>query len=267
MRALLGIYWAYCRLALAVELQYRAASLIYQISAVLGPLVYLTVWSAVARTGGGRVGGFSGGDFAAYFIALMLVARVTTSYVMWDYEYRIRNGTLSALLLRPVHPIHRDFVENATHNILMVVVLIPAALGLAALFQPAFHFTPWAAAAFVPALLLGFAVRFLVEWLLAITAFWLTRIGAIIQVYTALALFLSGQMTPLALLPAPLQALAAILPFRWMIAFPVELLIGRVTPGEALAGLAAQSIWAALSLAALHMLWRAGVRRYSAVGQ
>ena len=49
-------------------------------------------------------------------------------------------------------------------------------------------------------------------------------------------LFLSGQMVPLSLLPAPVQALAAVLPFRWMVSFPVELLLGRVSPQDTLAG-------------------------------
>jgi ABC-2 type transport system permease protein len=266
MSALLRLYWAQCKLAVAVELQYRAASLIYQIAAVLGPLIYLAVWTTVARASGGRVGGFNSGDFAAYFIVLMLVMRATSSYVMWDYEYRVRNGALSALLLRPVHPFHKDLAENATHNMMMLVVLIPAAVGLAITFQPTFRLVPWAAAAFTPALLLGFALRFTLEWTLALAAFWVTRVSAINQMYWLTLLFLSGEMAPLALLPEPVQYIAAVSPFRWMIGFPVELLLGRMTPGAALLGLAAQAVWLALSLALLRLVWRAGVRRYSAVG-
>jgi ABC-2 type transport system permease protein len=51
-----------------------------------------------------------------------------------------------------------------------------------------------------------------------------------------------------------------------MIGFPVELLLGRLTPMEALTGLAVQAVWLALSLALLRLVWRAGVRVYSAVG-
>jgi ABC-2 type transport system permease protein len=125
---------------------------------------------------------------------------------------------------------------------------------------------PWAAAAFVPALALAFVVRFLVEWSLALAAFWTTRVGAINQMYFVVMLFLSGQMAPLSLMPDWLQSLAAALPFRWMISFPVELLLGRLTPGEALAGLAIQAIWIAVGWGLLRIVWRAGVRRYSAVG-
>jgi ABC-2 type transport system permease protein len=266
MRALLELYRAQCRVAFALELQYRVASLIYQIGAVLSPLIYLAVWTAIARAGNGRVGSYTSGDFAAYFIVLMLVMRATSSYVIWEYEYRVRDGTLSALLLRPAHPFHKDLADNATHNALMLVALLPAALVMAATFQPAFQIRLWAAAAFVPALLLGFALRFTLEWTLALAAFWVMRMSALTQIYFVALLFLSGQITPVTLLPAPLQYLANASPFRWMIGFPVELLLGRLPPGAALAGLAAQCAWLAIGAAILLLTWQAGIRRYGAVG-
>jgi ABC-2 type transport system permease protein len=266
MKALLGIYWAYCKISVALELQYRGASLIYQIAAVLGPLISLVVWSTVARTNGGQVSGYTGAHFAAYFIVLMLVLRATSTYVMWDFEYRIRNGTLSALLLRPAHPVHRDLVENAVHNLMMLAILLPAAALMALTFHPMLRLELWAVAAFLPALLLAFAIRFCAEWTLALAAFWVTRTSAVNQTYFVAMLFLSGQLTPLALLPAPLQVVAAVSPFRWMLAFPVEILLGQVTPGELIPGLVAQFAWTTICLGALAAVWRAGLRRYSAVG-
>jgi ABC-2 type transport system permease protein len=73
-------------------------------------------------------------------------------------------------------------------------------------------------------------------------------------------------MAPLTLFPAPVQALAAALPFRWMLAFPVELLLGRLSPADAAIGLAVQASWLAGSLALLGVFWRTGLRKYTAVG-
>ena len=115
-------------------------------------------------------------------------------------------------------------------------------------------------------LLLAFLVRFFLEWTLALAAFWTTRVGAINQTYFVLLLFLSGQIAPLALLPSPVQVVAGILPFRWMIGFPVELLLGRLTLAEALMGLGAQVAWLLVSFILLRIVWRIGVRNYSAVG-
>jgi ABC-2 type transport system permease protein len=264
--ALFDVYRAEFRTSVAVQLQYRAAQLIWLLGTVLQPLVYLAVWSAVAAASGGRVGGYDRAAFSAYYIVLMLVNQVTFTWVMYEFEGRIREGAFSPLLLRPLHPIHGDVADNLAHKALTMLVLLPTAAALALLFHPSLHPAPWAVAACVPALALAFALRFTLEWTLALAAFWTTRTAAVNQMYEAVVLFLSGQIAPLALLPGPVRRLAAVLPFRWMVAFPVQLIVGPVTPGQALAGLAAQAVWLGGALAVLAAVWHAATRRYSAVG-
>jgi ABC-2 type transport system permease protein len=266
MTGLADIYRQQFKTTLASFLQYRAAIAIWMIGHVLEPLIFLVVWSAVAASRGSDVGGFSARDFAAYFIVMMLVNHATYTWIMYEFEYRVRHGSLSFALLRPLHPIHTDIVDNVSSKIITLPMMLVAAGILAVIFKPAFHPVFWAAAAFVPAIFLAFLVRFLTEWTLALVAFWTTRVSAVNQAYYVAALFLSGQVAPLSLLPGPVRAVAAFLPFRWTISFPVELLLGRLTPGQALAGFGAQLAWLATSLVLLRIVWRAGVRAYSAVG-
>jgi ABC-2 type transport system permease protein len=232
---------------------------------VLDPVIYLIVWSTVAVASGGQVGGYTTGDFAAYFIVLMLVNHLTYTWIMWEYEYRVREGTLSGALLRPVHPIHADIAENLSSKMVSTPGILVAAVILSLIFHPTFHFIGWAVAAFVPAVALAFVLRFLFEWTLALAAFWTTRVSALNQMYFVAMLFLSGQVAPLALFPPALQTVASALPFRWMISFPVELLLGKLTPQQTLTGFAAQAVWLLLSLGLVRIVWRAGVRVYSAV--
>lgn len=99
----------------------------------------------------------------------------------------------------------------------------------------------------MPALALAFALRFLLEWTLALAAFWTTRVSAFNQLYFVALLFLSGQIAPLSLLAPPLQTAAAILPFCWMVSFPVELLRGNLTPAATVIGLGALVLWLVLA--------------------
>ena len=109
-------------------------------------------------------------------------------------------------------------------------------------------------------------LRFLVEWTLGLLALWVTRMSAVRQLYAVVLLFLSGQVAPLSLFPPQVQTATALLPFRWMVAFPVDVLLGHLTAGQTLIGLAAQGTWVVLTLALLAIAWRAGLRRYAAVG-
>jgi ABC-2 type transport system permease protein len=266
MTYLANLYRQQLKTSFASMLQYRASLLIWMIGQVLEPLIYLVVWSTVSESRGGSVGDYTPSQFAAYFIAFMLVNQVTYTWIRYEYEYRIREGQLSQFLLKPVHPIHQDIAVNLSSKVVSLPLMIAVASALALVFKATATFHAWAILAFIPALVLAFLVRFLVEWAVALAAFWTTRVNAINQVYYVLVLFLSGQMAPLSLFPRPIQVLANVLPFHWMIGFPVELVLGRLTPVQALTGLAAQAIWLVVSLWLVRVVWRAGIRIYSAVG-
>jgi ABC-2 type transport system permease protein len=254
------LYAAFLRVAVAVELQYRASSVIWL------PVIYLAIWSAVAAAQGGEIGGFGPQDFAAYYLVLTLVNQITGGWHMWEFQFRVQQGQFAFLLLRPVHPIHGDLAENLAHKAVMQVVLVPVVVALGFVFAPRFALDPLSLALFVPALALAFGLRFVVEWALALACFWTTRIMAVNQTYFAVLFFLSGRVAPVALLPQWLQWAADVLPFRWMVAFPVELALGRLAPREIATGLVLQCVWLAVAWLGLAALWPRALRRFSAVG-
>ena len=73
-------------------------------------------------------------------------------------------------------------------------------------------------------------------------------------------------MAPLDLTPEWVQQLAYSSPFPWMVAFPVDLILGKLTLDECLEGLLFQFFWTMISLGFVSVVWRRGIRAYSAVG-
>lgn len=266
IRAIGEVYAAQLKISLAVQFQYRMSLAIWMIGRVVQPLIYLVIWTTIARTRGSAVNGYDEGGFAAYFIMQMIVSQATFSWIMWEYDYTIRSGQFNFKLLRPIHPIHADVADNLAYKILTLVILIPAAGFLAWLFPPTFTPQLWSLTAGVLAIILAFIVRFTLEWTLAMSALWTSRVSAINQTYEVILVFLSGNFAPLAVMPQPVQTLANFLPFRWLIAFPIELTLGRLTPQEALLGFAMQLFWLLVAITTLSFVWRAGVKQYSAVG-
>jgi ABC-type uncharacterized transport system permease subunit len=51
-----------------------------------------------------------------------------------------------------------------------------------------------------------------------------------------------------------------------MLAFPVELALGRVPTAEIPLGLLWQAFWLAAGIALFRLIWARGIRQYSAVG-
>src|SRR5574341_553622 len=108
MRATLDLYTNTMRMAVLEQFQYRVANYFYMIGMIAEPVIYLVVWSTVARTQGGVVGGYTPGEFAAYYIVWTLVRNMNIVLTPYAWEHRIREGRLAAELLRPVHPLHFD---------------------------------------------------------------------------------------------------------------------------------------------------------------
>ena len=266
LRQLAAVYAAKFRAEIALQFAYRGAIVIWLLGLIIEPIVYLVVWTTVARSQGGEVGGFTAGDFAAYFTVLMIVNQLTFTWHFFFFEWRVRNGFFSPVLLRPVHPIHNDIAENLTFKGLTFTVVAPVAILLVIGFGATAETQPWHVLAFLPALVLAMVLRFLIEWTLALAAFWVTRTAALNEAYFVSMLFLSGQVAPLALFPPIVQTIAWLLPFRWMISFPIETALGRLGPTDVLLGYGAQALWIGAALLLLRVTWRSGIRRYSAVG-
>lgn len=266
MRSLLHFYWANAKIAVVTQFQYRVANLFYMIGMIAEPIIYLVVWSTVARQQGGVVGGYTAGGFAAYYMVWTLVRNMNIVLTPYAWEFRIKQGRLAGELLRPLHPIHNDLSYFAGWKFVVIVMWLPIAVVLALIFQPDLHPTFWEGVAFFVALWGGFLVRFFLLWALGLITFWTTRIGAMFELYFTLELLLSGRLVPLSLLPGWAQRIADFLPFQWAFGFPIEVLIGQLSTREILIGLAAQVGWITLGALLVRVLWRSSVRRFAAVG-
>lgn len=266
MANLLKIYYEQFKVEVALKMQYRAATLLNMMQMAVEPIVYLVVWRSVSAVQGGAVEGFTANDFATYYLIFTFqrqwVAAVWPGMIAW----RIREGTLTGQLMRPINPIHIDIAENLSYKLFSSLALVPILLVLGWLFQASFNPPLWAVIAFIPATCLAAAIRFMAMYALGMSGFWTMRTEGLTYVYFICQTFFGGTLAPLALLPAPLRLIADWLPFKWMLSFPIELLMGRVPPQDALVGMGIQVLWLAICTAGFYMGWRAGLRQYGAVG-
>ena len=228
------------------------------------PLIALFVWMAAA--GEGRIGGLDRGGFVAYYLVLIVVNQLTYAQANWTVGDVIRYGDLNAWLLRPIPVVYSFLSSEFAGKVVYLTFLLPVTALLALLLRPELHVEPVNALLFLPSLLLAWALRTFWGMWVAELAFWSTRADALLVVQDSLVFVFSGLVAPVALLPAGRGAWAVLLPFRYMVGFPVEIRTGQLSPVEIGQGLALQAGWLALALLAARGLWRSGVRRYTAVG-
>ena len=266
VRGMFDFYRVVMRTAVVEQFQYRAANYAYMIGMVTEPVIYLVVWSTVASGSGGSVGGFSAGDFAAYYIVWTLVRNMNIVLTPFAWEERIRTGELSGMLLRPVHPLHFDLAYFAGWKVVVIVMWIPLAVVLSLIFRPTFDITALEAVVFFVAIWGAYVIRTLFLWILGMITFWTTRVSALYEVYFTAELLLSGRLVPLALMPPWVVRIADVLPFRSTFGFPIEVLAADPSPADLGRGLALQALWIGVGTVILMLMWRRAVRRYAAVG-
>ena len=249
-----------------VNAQYRVAMYLYVLFSFVRPVVFLAAWSAVSIARGGSVGGYAIEDLAAYYLALTVVMHLTMSWNKYEFEFEIRFGRLSPKLMRPLHPLHYSVAGNITWKLFTGLGVVPVLAIVALTFHPRFETQWWHLALFVPSVLVAAALAFFLDWIVATSAFWTTRVHALATVVDRTAFIFAGQIAPLALMPGPLQAIAYVLPFGYILGAPAEILRGAITLDSALPLVAGQVVWLVLAVAAYRVLWRAGLRAFSAVG-
>jgi len=266
LRRYFDFYLTTTKLAIQEQFQYRVANYFYMIGMIAEPVIYLVVWSTVAREQGGEVGGYTPGAFAAYYIVWTLVRNMNIVFTPYGWEWRIQHGQLSAELLRPIHPLHWDVAFFAGWKFVVIVLWLPLAAVLSWVFKPTLAPSLLEVGVFFLAIWGAYLIRTMFLSLLGMITFWTTRVNAIYQLYFAAELILSGRLVPMALMPAWVQSMARFMPFQWTFGFPIEALIGQLTPKELLNGLLMQGLWIGVGLLFVNLMWKRGIRRFSAVG-
>ena len=256
--------WALVKSTWSSWLQPRGFFYLVAFSWMIPLLTYLFVWSTAAAEG--TVGGFDRGDLVGYYVVLILVNQLTFSSNNWTVGDAIRYGRMNLLLLRPMSPVYDALASEVAVKVVFMTFAIPLAAVLALLLRPSFDVSPGQWVAFLPALLMAWVLRFAWGYGIALLSFWATRADALLSLQESLVFLVGGQVAPVALLPGPMKMLAVALPFRYMVAFPVEILTGQLIPSEVWAGLFLQAGWLVVALLLWRSLWRAGLRRYTAVG-
>jgi len=266
LRNYLAMYAVAARQAIIEQLQYPAANMMFMVHILIEPVIYLVVWSSVATTQGGAIGGYTAAQFAGYYIIWTLVRQFNLAIGPHSFHWRIKEGRLAGELLRPIHPLLPDLGYYLGYKVPQTLYWLPMGVLLWVLFKPEINPATWQILAFPVVLMLAFFVRFFFMWLLGLVCFWTERVDALFELYFAAELLFSGRLVPLGVMPGWAQTVANFLPFQWTFYFPIEVLLGRVSLADFWPGVLVQLTWIAGGYMLVRLIWTQAVKRFTAVG-
>ena len=252
------------RVGFAEAVAYRAELFVWILTTTM-PLIMMALWTAVAEEA--PVGRFGTNDFVVYFLVTFVVRQLTASWSSFQINWEVRHGILSMRLLKPVHPVVAYGIEALAAQPLRLVIALPVAV-LAFCIVGLDHLPadPWMWPLWIVSLAGSWLLVFVLNVAIGALAFFMESSNKVMDIWFALFFVLSGYLIPIELFPPSARAVVDLLPFRYQIGLPVEILTGAYDRSGALWMIARQWGFVALFGALTAWIWRQGIRRFEAYG-
>jgi ABC-2 type transport system permease protein len=253
-KTLLTTYYAYM-------LEYRAELFLWVLSGSL-PFIVMGIWVKAAQS---QELALEPVQFARYFLAAFLVRQSNVVWVIWEFEQEVIQGKLSPRLLQPIDPVWHHFFSHIAERFARFPFIIGLVLLFFTLYPQAFWLPSLGTTLiFLLILLVAFCLRFLIQYTLALAAFWTERASALEELWFLPYLFLSGVIAPLEMFPPTLREIVLWTPFPYLVNFPASVLVGL--PTNIGRGLIVMLGWGIVIFILNRWLWRKGLRQYSGMG-
>ena len=244
---------------------YRASGIIWIITDLVTAVTMPLVWASAAKSG--TIAGYNSSDFVAYYLALFGIGSFVTSHIMWELAMEIKEGQFTVALLRPISFYTFTFIRNLTWRIMRTMLALPFLFILVLAYreylvgiQLNLSWEFWAA------LICGHLVSITFVLMMSMLALFVQEAQAIFELYYVPQMFLSGYLFPIGVLPEWARNLSQFFPFYFTTGAPTEILIGRVSGDSVYRVLGTQLVWIVFSFLMAKILWRKGLKHYTAVG-
>ena len=192
-----------------------------------------------------ELGGYDAADAATYvFLAQGLGASLAVFTGTTELSPRIRTGDVAVDLYRPCdfqgYWLAMDLGRAAAQVVLRA--LPPILIGLM-FFPMSLPVTPLPWLEFAVCFLLALLVSFAIRYLVSVSGFWTMDERGMASALSVVALFFSGFIIPITIMPGWLAGLANALPWSATVQLPINVLIG-VNPAGFAAAVIRQAAWA-----------------------
>ena len=239
---------------------------IFELLPLMGTVL---IWGVVFEQREKGVGGFDFQTVIAYFLIVLFLDGLVTPK---DDEFRIaadiREGQISAFLVKPINYLLYRFSLFASSRLLFTAMTLPVFLCLFAFTASYFSWPSdiglWLVAIWTTAM--AGLLQFFITISIALLAFWMLEISTVVFIVYSFEYMLSGRMFPLSFMPESVQEVLRWLPFPYELYFPVSVLMNRVHGSDLWFGLGIQAFWVLAAGVGAQLMWKQGLHKYQAVG-
>ncbi len=264
-------YLSIFKISFEQEFAYKLNFIMWRVRNVFQIIVTFFLWNTIFSDPGRVVFGYDRTKILTYVFALMIVRAVVLSARAVDVSRDVAEGDLSNYLVKPVSYFKYWFTRDISSKILNLSFAAAEFAALFAIFTPRFYFQkdPYILGAFLISLIIAVLIYFCILFIISAVPFWAPELGWASQFLVAIVIieFLSGALFPIDVLPVILQKIIMSLPFPYLIYFPVQVYLGKITGAAQIQGFLISAVWVFALWFLMKSVWTRGLKVYQALGR
>lgn len=253
------------------EFVYRTNFIMWRVRNILQIFLVFFLWDAVFSNPGQVIFGYDRAKVLTYVFGLLVVRAFVLSARAADVAGEIARGELSNHLLKPLNYFNYWFTRDISSKVLNLLFASAETLILFFILKPPFFLQTNLVSilGFLAAIVLAMFIYFTLLFIVSSIPFWLPEAGWGVHFLVTVVVveFLSGALFPLDILPQVVQNILNFLPFPYLIFFPLQVYLGKITGAVLLKGILISIFWAVSLWYVMQGIWKKGLKVYQAHGR
>jgi ABC-2 type transport system permease protein len=177
----------------------------------------------------------------------------------------IERGELAGRLLKPLSYYWQRFFHEIPYRLFQggcgVIIYIVLTFYLGNFIE--INFTLPKIGLIAILVILAYFIAFTFKMIVAIVAFWTTDIRGLHELIEVLIVIFGGFIVPINLLPSLLEKIANILPFSYIIYYPIIAIQGSLSLDSLLKIIGIQLIWLVTLIILFKLTWKKAIRAFT----
>lgn len=250
--------------------EYRSRNFVWFLVELLNPLLYLLFWKGAYASG--HVGSvtFSFSEITSYYFLLIFAGAFLTVHIEEDVaRLDIMEGGLVKYLTRPFSYFWLKFFEElpwrAIQGVFGIAIIVMFIYFFGNFVKISLDFVTIITAIGVG--ILAYFLSFIFKMIVGLSALWVVDYSGLEQLVTVIFMVFAGFVIPIQFFPSVLKLISNILPFAYMIYYPVLALEGKLQGLELVKIVGIQLIWLSILALLYNKMWKTGTKMFTGIGQ
>lgn len=238
---------------------YRTRLIITVLSSFVAPMVMLWILSSLPNQ---LVNGMNKNQLISYYLTTSILYLFMNSKIDSYVKESIQQGEIANYLVKPINFWFVAFVKDISGRFVKLAFGLPLFAFLIFVYSVPVNFNLSTFGVTIIMLTIAFLLAFSLSFSLGLLAFWVEELWGLQNVKEVSIVLLSGIALPYSFFPDILQRILVYSPFPYLVNWPLH----EGFSGNLLLEFSMAILWLVISLLSNFLMWKNGIKKYSALG-